>query len=339
MRWVIRILIVLLLISIPGYFFYRSFINSFEEKLGIEQNLFYVVEEGSTLTSIGNDLAEKGVIEKGTLLTWLARLQGDSTIFAAAYEFDPTMTVRDLYEAVTEGKALSDEIQVTIIEGLTVDQIADQLEASELVDAQAFVTAASNGLQRFKTQYSFLSSLPSSGTLEGYLYPDTYRFFQDATVDEIILKMLDTFELRLTEEARSSIERSGRTIHEVITLASIIQDEVRTEEQMGVVGGIFQNRLDIGMALQSDATINYITRSGRDRSTFADLEIDSPYNTYKNQGLPPGPIGSPGLSAIMAAVEPDETDYLFFLTDKAGRVYYAETLAGHNENRQYLDRE
>jgi len=339
MRLFIRLFILLLLITVPIWLWYNSLTNSFEETISVDDELFYIVEDGSTLNSVAADLQEKGVIEKASSLKWLSRLEGDTTIFAAAYALTPEMTVREVYEAITQGKAFSDEVQVTIIEGLTLDQIGDQFEEAELVASDVFVTAASSGLKRFTNTYSFLADLPAGATLEGYLFPDTYRFFKDAEVDDIIKRMLDTFDARLTSEMRIEIAKSGRSIHEVVTLASIVQDEVRTEDQMLVVAGIFQNRLDAGMMLQSDATVNYITRSGRDRSTFEDLEIDSPYNTYKYAGLPPGPIGAPGSQALLSAVAPEKTDYFFFLTDKAGRVYYGETLADHNYNRQFLNNE
>ncbi len=339
MRWFIRIIILLLILSAPIWFWYRSLTNSFEDDILIQQDLFYVVEQGSTLNSVAADLAEQGVIEKASTLKWLGKIEGDTTIFAAAYALKPEMTVREVYEAITQGKAFSDEVQVTVIEGLTLDQIGDQFEEAGLVTSDAFVTAASSGLSRFINTYSFLTDLPKDSTLEGYLFPDTYRFFKDATVDDILQKLLTTFDTRLTSEMRIEIAKSGRTIHEVVTLASIVQDEVRTEDQMLTVAGIFQNRLDEGIALQTDASINYITRSGRDRSTLEDLEIDSPYNTYKYAGLPPGPIGAPGAQALLAAVTPEETEYFYFLTDKAGRVYYGKTFAEHQNNRQYLDHE
>lgn len=337
---IFRILIILLiLVAVPAFFFYRSVTKSFDNPLSLAQELFYQVEQGSTLTSVANDLVKKEVIEKASQLTWLAKLEGKATIFAAEYAFTPEMSVRDLYQVLVNGESLSDETQITVIEGLYLDEIAQLFEDKELVSSEVFMTASTSGLSRFKTQYDFLEGLPNGASLEGYLFPDTYRFFNDTDVDDILIKMLNGFEANFTEQMVQDAKRSGRTIHEVVTLASIVQSEVRTQDQMKTVAGIFQNRLDIGMALQTDASINYITRSGRDRSTLADLEIDSAYNTYKYSGLPPGPIGHAGATALAAAVYPESTNYLFFLTDKAGRVYYGETLAEHNNNRQYLDRE
>lgn len=339
MRKLRLIAFVLIILLVPGFFIYSSITSSFDDQITLDQELFYSVKSGSTLTSVANDLAEKEVIKKASVLTWLARLEGKSTIFAAEYSFNPGMTVRELYTALVTGDSLSDETQVTVIEGLYLDEVAQAFDDAGLIDHDVFMTAATSGLARFETQFSFLQDLPEGASLEGYLFPDTYRFFKDADVDDVLIKMLTAFQKNFTQEMIDATYASGKTIHEAVTLASIVQAEVRTEDQMNTVAGIFQNRLDQGMALQTDASINYLTRSGRDRSTFQDLEIESPYNTYKYAGLPPGPIGHPGAQALQAAVYPESTEYFFFLTDKAGRVYYGKTLAEHNNNRQYLDRE
>ena len=272
-------------------------------------------------------------------MVWLSRFEDFGQILAADYEFPVGFTLRQVYTAITAGTNLSPENQVTLIEGLTLEQMAEVLVEEGVISLpDEFIVATSKGLARFVDRFSFLESKPADQDLEGYLFPDTYRFFKDSTIDEIVVKILENFDNKLSVEMRRAIADSGRTIHEVVTLASIVEREVRGQQDQATVAGLFTNRLDINLALQADSTINYITKSGRDRSTLADLEIDSPYNTYKYPGLPPGPISNPGLSALQAAVNPAETDFLYFLTDSEGGVHYATTFEGHQQNRQlYLN--
>jgi UPF0755 protein len=335
-KLIVLILIALVLLGAGWLVFSRSF----DQQLTITEPVFFVIPQGSTLTSVANDLEEKQIIKSADTLLWLNRLEKAGPVLAASYEFPPEYTIRDLYDAIITGDSISDEVQVTFREGLVITEMADLLVEARLIsDPQEFILATSNGIDRFVSQFSFLESIPEGQDLEGYLFPDTYRFFADATVDEIILAMLRNFDAKFTDEMRASIANSDKSIHELVTFASIVEKEVRSIDDMKVVAGLFQNRLDIGMLLQADSTIGYITRSGRDRSTFADLEIDSPYNSYKYAGLPPGPISNPGINAIIAAINPAETDYLFFLTNRtSGQVYYGRNLAEHNRNRElYLE--
>jgi UPF0755 protein len=307
--------------------------------LTTDQTVFFSIESGTSLRSAAAELEERDLIDSADHLIWLARVKGNKPIQATDYEFPVGTTLVQAYEAMISGSMRSPERQVTVIEGLTLEQTADVLAEAGLVEsADAFITAASTALDRFTPRFEFLSSRPENASLEGYLFPDTYRFLAETTPDEIINKMLSNFNAKLTDDMRRKILDSGRTIHEAVTLASIVEREVRTPDEMRVVAGLFINRLDINMALQADSTVGYLTKSGRDRSTFADLEIDSPYNTYKYAGLPPGPISNPGFNALNAVANPTDTNYLYFLTDKNGKVYYAADHDGHIRNRNlYLD--
>lgn len=340
MRYLIGFLsIIVLLAAIPGGW-YLVMQRSFDQPLLISENTYFIVENGATLSRVSQILEDQSIIDKASRLIWLSRFEGQVPILAAAYEFTPGMTLRDLYRAITLGESISDEVQITLVEGLTLEEMANKFVEKTLVEsADIFTIASSSGLSRFTNQYDFLADLPKSASLEGYLFPDTYRFFAETPIDDLLARLLDTLDQKLSDEMLADIAKSDRSIHEVMTLASLVQSEVRGVDEMAEVAGILQNRLEIGMPLQLDSTINYLTKSGRDRSTFDDLAIDSPYNTYQNPGLPPGPISNPGLDAIKAAIYPAETDNLFFLTDKAGRVYYGTTLEEHNRNRQYLDTE
>ncbi len=332
-------LIVLLIVIAAGGFWYAGLRSSFKKNLNLSEEQDYVVTQGSTLYSVARDLDEKGIIEDADTLIWLHRLEKGGTIFAGTYLLAPSMTVNDLYGVLTSGETQSDEVTVKVIEGWTLVQIADALvEAGLAQDSDAFLELASDA-GPFKQEFSILADIPAGQGLEGYLFPDTYRFFADASLDDVIRKMVDHLETQVTSEMRAAAEARGMDLHELMILASIVEKEVRSEDEMRTVAGIFTNRLEIGMALQADSTVNYITSSGRARSTLEDLQIDSPYNTYKHAGLTPGPISNPGLRAIQAAVNPADTEYLYFLTDLSGDVYYASTHDQHLYNRRYLDQE
>lgn len=261
-------------------------------------------------------------------------------------------------------EAKFEEQKITLIEGWTNEEIYQYLEKQGL-GTQADYTQAEEGIDA--SEYVVLADKPAKQSLQGYLFPDTYRVAKNALPANIVALLLDTFEQKFNQASKDSTEAAGYyvlpgyenlklknrtapglTAFEVITLASIVEKEtgragenassarLLTERQ--TVAGVFLNRLEAGMALQSDASINYITKSGRASSTAKDLEIDSPYNTYKYPGLPPGPIANVSYSSLYAALHPIETDNLYFLhAQPSGEIYYAKTLDEHNSNRaKYL---
>ncbi len=257
-----------------------------------------------------------------------------------------------------------EEIQVTLIEGLTTDEMYASLTKQGLGTTEAYKKSEQSIAEK---EYAFLASKPNAQNFQGYLFPDTYRFSADATETEVIAALLDTFGKRFAKAAQDVIVDmrgryqlpgytalqleegtvSGLTVHQLVTLASIVEKETGAGqgassaellEERRTVAGIFLNRLSIGMALQSDATVGYITKSGRASASAADLETDSPYNTYKYRGLPPGPIANVSYSSLYAVLHPKETDYLYFLhSQSTGDVYYAKTFEEHTRNKaKYL---
>ena len=169
------------------------------------------------------------------------------------------------------------------------------------------------------------------------LLSDDPENYNDSSIEEIASKMLNNFDLKLTDDLRAEIKGQDKTISEIIILASIIEKEAGNSEDMKKVSSVFTNRLKIGKALESDATINYVTKTGRARSTYEDLEIESPYNTYKYIGLTPSPIANPGIEAIKAAINPEETDYFYFLTKEDGEAVFSITFKEHLKNKyKYL---
>jgi len=197
----------------------------------------------------------------------------------------------------------------------------------------------------FSDQFSFLSDKPSYYGLEGYLFPDTYRVYTDATLEDVVIKMLENFDKKLTPQMRAAIRKQGKTIYEIITMASIIEKEAPIIYQINninndakIISGIFWGRLKIGQALQSDATLSYIFNDNKPGHSGEELENNSLYNTYKFRGLPPGPICNPGILAIEAAIYPIETEYNYFLTPPNSKdVIYSATYQEHLANKyKYL---
>jgi UPF0755 protein len=182
-----------------------------------------------------------------------------------------------------------------------------------------------------------LEDAPASATLEGYIFPDTYFVDSYTSTNDFIAKALNNFEKKLTPELREEIASQGKTIFEVVNLASIVEREVPAYADKKMIADIFLKRLDINMGLQSDATINFITGKGTTQPSLDDLETESPYNTYKYRGLPPGPISSPGIDSIEAVVYPTANPYYFFLTTDEAETIYGVTHDDHVENKnKYL---
>lgn len=302
--------------------------------------IIFVVEEGQTATDVAAKLQRDGLVAS----SWRYRLYGrvDSAATrpkVGEYQLRKGQSYREIARALALGPA-RDEVQVRIIEGWTLEDIADHLEKNYQIPSDVSAALMGHGLNRapfassLREDYPFLKNLPRNRSLEGYLYPDTYRVWGDQLPDSLVRKQLDEFASMFSTTTVGPQSSPLKTLDDVIILASIVEAEVRDTSDRRMVAGIFLNRLEAGMALQTDASISYLTGSGRSRSTAKDLSIDSPFNTYKYPGLPPAPINNPSADSIRAVLNPSPNDYLYFLTDTAGNVYYGRTLEEHAENRR-----
>jgi UPF0755 protein len=232
------------------------------------------------------------------------------------------------------------------VEGWTNEEISADLDKKQIVVQSDF----NNQLTRSALTFDYFGEKPKTKNLEGYLFPDTYFFASTATPEQIINKILANTKQKIFPAIVSEIHSQKRTVYDVVTLASIVEREVgrntstvtsadltALQNERETVAGIFMNRIKAGIPLQSDATIGYITKSKDPSASSSDLQIDSPYNTYKYTGLPPGPIGNPSLSSILAVVNYRKTDYLYFLSKPDGTAVFAKTLDEHNANKaKYL---
>ncbi len=297
------------------------------------------IQEGTSVDAIAGQLEEEGIITSKFFFKVYIRLS-DAVLQAGTFELQPGMSVRAVVREL--GYAAAQEVQVTIPEGYTMAQIGEvvveALPEIESADWESIVNAQG---RRVLTEDEVLIGIPNDQGLEGYLFPDTYRFRADASAATVAETMVLTLKRRLAENditiPRNLVFEGGLTFHEMLTLASIVEREVRSPEDMKLVAGIFYTRMKIGMALQADSTVNYVTGKDDPAVSLEDSRVDSLYNTYQNLGLPPGPIANPGMHAILAVLNPTDSDYLYFLTTDEGEVIYAQTFDQHVANKyQYL---
>lgn len=325
----ILILATLAVSTATGYFINEFY---FKKPIAGAAPMRLTIKQGDSVKKISKNLKSAGIIASPFVFeayVWLLQLDG---IFQPGeYKLLPGQNISSLAEKLTA--IYIDEIKLTLIEGWTLRDMAEYLKEKKLIGNTINLDFSAKNFN-----YDFLADKPASANLEGYVYPDTYRILIQDGVPGLIKKALDNFGRKLTPDLRTEIKRQGKTIFQIVTMASIIEKEVRGYEDRRLAADLFWRRIKIGMPLGADSTINYITGSGRDRSTYDDLKINSPYNTYKYAGLPRGPISNPSIESIRAAIYPAPNNYLYFLTDKDGGVHYAKTAAEHARNRaKYLE--
>jgi len=290
----------------------------------------FIVEPGWGSTRISYELESSGYIRSPLsfqLYTWTRGIS--SYLQDGSYMLSKSMTLREIAQVLNRGAGSTKELSLTFIEGWSNQDYADYLQKQGVITNVDEFFDLIQKKAAWWDEYSILASRPKSADLEGYLFPDTYRIFRGASVQSVVEKMLANTEKKLTPELRAEILRQGKTVHEVLTIASILEKEVSTDEDRKIVADIFYKRLEAGIPLQADSTVNYVSGKSVSRASGVDLQIDSPYNTYRVRGLPPGPIGNPGMSAINAAVYPKKNPYYYFLTTPEGKAIYSKT---HDEH-------
>jgi UPF0755 protein len=272
------------------------------------------INEGESMGEIVESLVGARVISHPTTFTLLARLtRTDRAVQAGLYRFSKPQNLFAVMHRLKVGGTEVEDIRLTFPEGEAVREMGDTL-------APVFG-------ESFKTAF-----VAQAAAYEGFLFPDTYLFAPDATPTQVIETMRKNFDRRVAP-LLPDIGASGHTLSEIVTMASLIEKEARTDLNRKIVAGILWHRIEIKMPLQVDAVFGYIAGKDTYSPTYDDLAIDSPYNTYKHAGLPPGPIGNPGLDALSAALYPTASSYLYYLTDKDGVMHYAKTFEEHKENR------
>lgn len=295
-----------------------------------KQPIDVIIPASSSARDIAVLLDDKDLIRnQAAFLSYCRKNQLDSQLKAGHYRFSRSQSVADIAGYIARGSVVT--LTITIPEGYTVKQIGDLFIKQGLFERSEWDSAL-----QAEYSFSFLddSSSEVNNKLEGFLYPETYVVPEDITAQEMIQHMLSTFDSVWNKKYAALADQQGLTVQEVVTMASLVEREAQVGSERSVISGVIHNRLDIGMPLQIDAAIQYCLPDHKEVLTYADLEVDSPYNTYKNTGLPPGPIANPGQASMEAALKPDQHDYLYYVAKGDGSHQFSRTHEEHIAAKQ-----
>ncbi|MEX0650283.1 MAG: endolytic transglycosylase MltG [Candidatus Andersenbacteria bacterium] len=300
----------------------------------IQKTEAFTIESGATAQRVWEKLEEEEFVNQTLPLKYAGWKQdAASKIKAGTYYLEEGEPITEVVGRFITGDTQPDELTITYPEGFTLKQIAARTASRGISTEEAFLAAASDPAA-YAEEFPFLGNMPPNRTLEGYLFPDTYKVFPDDTPEDVIKRMLATFDQRVRQaELPDKARAADRTLDEIIIMASIIEREVISDDDMALVSGVLWKRNDEEMGLGADATIRYILDQWDSPLTVQNLAVDSPYNTRRFRGLPPGPIGNPGLRALMAAVEPQESEYYYYLSAPSGETIFSRTNDEHNVNK------
>lgn len=291
---------------------------------------------GTPVSAMGDILEEEGLIRSANAFSLLVRVQGAAgNLQAGVHDLSPSMTMQEIVAALQEGAEEAGILKVTVNEGLTVDQIADVVAESTNYSAEDFLALMTD--QEFLAQlvqdYPILTDSYNNPNvryvLEGYLFPATYDLASGDSLESLVIQMVDKTNDVLAGY-QTQIDASSYSLQDIMSLASLVEKEGQTTEDRKLIAGVFYNRLDSGMPIQSDISVLYALGTHKEMVTYDDLQVDSPYNLYLYSGLPPGPMNSPSEDAIAAVLEPTASDYLYFYANlQTGEVYYTDDYEQH----------
>ena len=301
------------------------------------KEIVFAIEPGESVTQIASRLQSEGLVRDAQLFRLYLRYSKlDSGVEAGQFTLKKTMTIPQIAQALQSGKR-GDELTLTIPEGRRIEEVVALVAQQTPISATTFLSLTRDA-RPWAAQYPFLAELPPGASLEGYLFPDTYRLPKDVTAADAVARMLANFDRRVTPAMRDKLAAQKRTLFQAVTLASIVERESAVAQERPVIAGVYSNRLETGMALDADPTVQYAMASAKKQApwwpqlTQEDYRsVKSPYNTYLNPDLPPGPIASPGLSSIQAAIEPAQTNFYFFRAscNRDGTHLFSKTLEEH----------
>ena len=294
----------------------------------LKSEVVITISPSSGAKVIANELKEEGIIKsKWFFINYIKNEDASTKLKPGTYKFGPgNVTFSDILEKLVEGEQ-EEQVTVTIPEGYTVLQIAKLFSSKGLVEEQDFLDYAGS----LEIPYDYIPKGTDYKQLEGFLFPDTYQIPTSWKEDKIINMLLSEFDKHWSDEFDKRAEELGFSVNEIVTIASLIEREAKVESERTIISSVIHNRLKVGMLLQIDATVQYLLPEQKERLLYKDLEIDSPYNTYKYDGLPPTAIASPGLSCIEAALYPADTDYYYYRAkaNGNGEHWFSETFSEH----------
>mgnify|MGYP000362346148 CR=1 FL=1 len=301
----------------------------------------FTIEKGMGSSEIADLLEENGIIRKSLFFKGYLKWTNEGSQFkAGTYSAKPGDTYDNLITRLNAGDVIKKETVVfTIPEGFTAEQVVDKLGTAWKIDSAVFLNIVNSGAELKETD---ILGIPNDKgirhRLEGYLFPETYEIVKGSTAEEVVEAMLVQLKKKLESipNWQQKLKERGMSLHELLTVASLVEREVVVDSERPLVAGVIYNRLEKGQKLEIDATVQYLLGKQKERLLNKDLEIESPYNTYRNKGLPPGPICNPGIAAIEAALSPKASDYFFYVTKKDGSQghLFAKTYKEHLANIQ-----
>ncbi|WP_394803293.1 endolytic transglycosylase MltG [Peribacillus frigoritolerans] len=296
---------------------------------------------GSSVNGISTLLEEQGIIKDARVFKYYIKFRNESGFQAGEYKLSPSMPIEDIVTSIKTGKLMKEAaMKITIPEGKQLIQIADIIAGKtgenpkkvfKKLNDKKFVNSMQEQFPQLLT--SEIENEKVLYPLEGYLFPATYDFYEEKpTLESIVIEMLKKTEETL-QAYEGQMDKNDYSVHEMLTFASLVEEEATAQVDRGKIASVFYNRIKEDMPLQTDPTVLYAKGSHKSRVYYKDLEVKSPYNTYKNKGLPPGPIANAGTTSIDAVLKPEKTDYLYFLATPEGEVLYSKTLDDHNNKK------
>lgn len=340
------IFIIILILFISSAFGAHRWINhqafyGVADQSNIEKE--FQIKDGEGSTEVGKNLEKENLLgSKYIFWYYVWKTKTDGKIQAGTYRLAPNMTIGEMVEKFTSGDVVAQVVKLTVPEGFSNKKIIARLKEKKPEMADEFerlVNCKCNNQPDCACalsgqQYDFVQQLPPGIDLEGYLFPDTYFIDKEDTAKTLLIKFLDNFNRQVDSSLKQDIASQGKTLNQVITMASIIEKEVKTPQDRKTTSGIFWRRLADNHPLQSCATLAYILGVDKVQYSYDDTQVASPYNTYLNPGLPPGPVSNPGLDSIRAAIAPEQTDFYYFLSDpNTGQIIYSKTAEEHLQNK------
>jgi UPF0755 protein len=337
-------IVVILLCAVCLFIAWRFYYNNqLKPVSNSHKKIIVEIPEGSKIDDIAKILHDKGLIRNRMIFQSYAgrHSRGIKQIKAANYRFEPSMSSVEIFNAMLNGKDYDGAVAITIPEGKNIKEIGSILESHHICSSEDFINETKK-VSEYKKRYTILSSYPDSADgrtpMEGYLFADTYQFASNSSASTVVSQMLANTQKKFSKSMLNKISANNQNVDQILNVASIVEMESKEDKDKPKVASVIYNRLAQNMKLQSDATVLYALGEKKTNITNDDLKTNSPYNTYVNTGLPIGPICSPSLKSIKAAINPAQTNYLYFVSDPStGKTYFATNLSDHQQNiNKYL---
>ncbi|MGP7816889.1 endolytic transglycosylase MltG [Niallia sp. 01092] len=336
-RIAIALILVIGIIALTGYFYINSALKPVDP--GSKKEIIVEIPIGSSVSSIAQALEDKGLVKDARVFKYFVKFKNESDFMAGEYHMNPSMTFTQIIDSLKTGKVLQKPIfTLTIPEGKQLDEIAaliakktkqSEKDIIKQLNDERFIQTLMNKYPDLLTTEMLAKNIKHP--LEGYLFPATYSFYKkNLSLEDIVTVMLDKTE-SVIQTYQGDMEEKEMSVHQFLTMASLIEKEATKKADRDSIASVFYNRIKEGMPLQTDPTVLYAQGKHKAKVTYKDLEVDSPYNTYQNKGMPPGPIANSGTMSMEAAIHPEQTDFLYFLASKDGKVHFSKTLTEHNK--------